>query len=180
MSAGPGSAEAQSKVTAIEFFRASVQRLLHDNLDFVLSDSIGPRRNVEVLHLIDQNPQPGTTIDLHIVYEAFDAIRQIRTHGIYLANPWPRQIFRKRPEETARESRHYFESSEDLVVRQDSRMLTPKGHGLLRGLPVEPLEVTELADAVDLLDLREDIERINSSTPVKVASIAFNKFARRT
>lgn len=159
--------------TVADFFRGSVQRLLQDNLDYVLSGSLGGRRNVETLQLIDPEPQPGVKLDYHCVYTSFDSVRQITTHGLYIANPWRRQTY-----EPAKESRHYFDGGNDLVVREDTHRQS-RHFEFMRGYEVDPEEITDPELAALFAGLHDDIANIWRSQPIKPLQLAFNQFARR-
>ncbi len=180
MVAAHGETINQPPVSISEFFHDTVQRLIHDNLDFVLSRTLGDQRNVEVLHLIDANLQPSTPLNYHLVYESFDTTRQIKTCGILIANPWTRPRVPGQPRsEMKSESRHYFDGGEELVVREDIRRGTTK-YEFLQGATIFPGDATNPQDERALLDLHQDLYRVRWGDRIRPVNIAFNQFARRS
>lgn len=156
--------------TVADLFHETVQRLLHDNVEFLLSASLGHRRNVEVLHLIDAQPQTRVRLGYHCVYEAFDSVRQATTHGIFIANPWTRPRYEPR-----QESRHYFDGGRQLVVREDNR--AEREFEFLRG-STRLEDIDEPEDANALTEFFNDLDRIQASQPIKPMSLKFDQFAR--
>jgi hypothetical protein len=157
-----------------KFFHRQVRVLLSINGPLVL----GAERDeltVRVLHLIDAHPQPGTPIDYHYVYTATNTQTSKLSHGVFLANPWPR-TWSRREHYPPKESRHYFDGGQDLIVREDSRR-THREFEFLRG-PVftDNIEDPELALAVE--SLHSDLSRVAESTPLKPERLVFDNFVR--
>ena len=100
--------QSPADVSVINLFRNKVGHYLCLNSRSVLQKRLSRSRSVEVLHLIDANPQPQREIHYHHVYRTLDTHTNITSHGIYIADPWPRHPG------TGEESRHYFEGSSEV------------------------------------------------------------------
>lgn len=146
---------------------------MHDNVDLLMSASLSPRQNVEVLHLIDCQLQPGVRLDYHCVYESFDSVRQTATYGIFLANPWKRNEYEPRPE-----SRHYFTGGKELIVVEDSRN-SGREFEFLQGGLTDAAETRGAEYAKQVSAFEADLCRVQHGTPIKPMSLVFAQFARR-
>ena len=171
---GLGNNEVYSQETAAEFFRGTVQRMLLDNRAYVSSGFLDAQRQVKVLRLIDAKPQGGTEIDYHCVYTLLDATTDITTHGILIANPWNRWSYKP-----PKESRHYFEGDESVIVREDRRRKQSPKFEFLNGHELDPEEIGDPEVAALFASFHEDIAKVWRSQPVGPLRIMFDQFAQR-
>lgn len=153
-----------------EFFEDTVQRLLHDNLDYVVSDT-WESANVEALHVIDKRPIPGAHLQFHYVYELFDtkdevSRNQTRKLGLVIANVMlePPAPLTSRLQTT----RHYFASDQGsgFIARHDTAPGQRFVH-MLDGDVEDPRELDDPLDARETHTLKQDIARVRAGIPVK-------------
>jgi|GEM_PF-2693885 len=156
------------------FFHRQVRVLLAVNGPMVL-EAEREELAVRVLHLIDASPQSGTPIDYHCVYTATNTQTSKLSHGVFLANPWPR-TWSRREHYPHKESRHYFDGGQNLIVREDSRR-THREFEFLRS-PASPDSIGDPELAVAVASLHNDLSRIAKSTPLKPESLVFDNFVR--
>lgn len=154
-----------------DFFIDSVERLLQDNLESVLSDS-WDGQSVQVLHLIDPKPPGGEPLRYHYVYEQFDSGRHTSTHGILIARPYAMMG----DHIAIGDSRHYFEQGRGLVVRRDrSRRGNGSDYEFLKGTD-DPAVEDDPSGQLLLNDLHNDVLRMEHSQPLRPMSNLFRNF----
>lgn len=146
-----------------EFFTGAVQRLMQDNLDYVLSGSWGSR-NIEALSLIDPSPVPGEYIRYHHVYELFDT-RDVATgfplqhYGLIIAR-------RRR-----NVSDHYFGPEHGGAIVEDHIFTTGVGYlrnrEILEGEVEDPAILDDPLDSPEVQLLKADIANLQRSNPVR-------------
>lgn len=160
-------------------FHSTVEQILQDRLDFVLTGAKDSRRNIEVLHLIDKKPPLGEPLGYHYVYQSFDSLRHITTRGIFIAQPtlWPKGKPEKGQSIPLRgNSRHYFDGGSGIVVRRDV-IWGQQYFEFLRGtLFNSSVEAGDSEIATIHYNFRRDLETIQTSQPIKPLTNLFHQF----
>lgn len=153
-----------------DFFEATVQRMLHDNVEYLLSSAWG-NKSVEVLHLLSppSDTEGRGRIGYHYLYESFDSDDQSRTHGMVIANPVikiPDPIYPP-PEQTRRQ---YSTHGPDSILRRDKvrrrTIFSLKIYGFVDTLDDPEAQEHDLV----IRELKEDLLKINRAEPIRPAS----------
>lgn len=180
MSASPSSSEIidpfpKEPVDISEFFISSVRRLMHDNLDFVVTDSWGTK-SMENLYLIDRNPAPGL-LRYHYLYESTDTSTGVNEVGMYVETPHlpertkythPGEPYYRYWAQRKGSSRHYRDTNQGLgVVAMTYKVPGQLFLDPLEGKIEDPVRIDDPLDPLKVHTLKADIEAMKSATPIK-------------
>ncbi len=159
--------------TINEFFQETIESLLHENLELVISSAPDARRNSEVLHVLESNPRPRVPLEYNYVYHTVDTTTQTSRHGIYLAKhpsirPHRRAFFDQ-------DSRHYFADQDSVIVRVDT-VDTMDLYEFLRGQALSPSQVVDPEVAALIADFRKDLSTIQNGKFVKPLSNQVHRY----
>lgn len=168
-----------------EFFRGSVERLLHENLDYVVSDA-WDGKSIEVLHIIDEFPIPGERLRYHYAYHAFDSTMPRATLGLVAAHPRILQRSLRANHEGFRpwafrknSRRHYFDTGQGLgIVACHYETRGVLATEPLEGRVEDPHQINDPLDNLQIRTLKVDVEALRRGTPVKPLSSLIQHFIK--
>lgn len=165
-----------------EYFSDAVQRLMHDNLDYLVSAS-WDHDSFEALHLIDAHPVPRKPLRYHYVYESFNARDEstrlpTRKMGLVVTRvPWEVYNPTDAPRPSRSNTSRYYSTSDQesgFVVRRHKAPGVQVTH-ILEGFVEDAAEVDDPLDTPAVRTLKEDIARLRIATPLRPASNLINQ-----
>jgi hypothetical protein len=138
--------------------------------------------NIELLSLVDANPQKGELIQYHEVYELYTPRdRQTRTpdttYSIHLAKvPWEAPTSSHPEMKPARRNSNRTYSASELndgiiiVEHKDMSFSHPAVRETIKGTIEDPRAIEDPLDSAVIALLKKDMERLKTSAPVRAAA----------